>query len=604
MFIVFEGIDGSGKTTISNRVSERLRATGLRVTHVREEGTFRSTSAQAIRELGRDARNLMLSPISELLLYVARDGQSLEEMVIPALATSDVVIADRYLYSAELLATAGRGLPASVAASIVGPVAARALPDLAILIDVPSDIARARRKVSKLLAPDRRSSSRKGLAGGGLQVKLQRAHRELAEANPDLWLIVDNDDVDLDAIVDSVTAAIAAAAKDGVAAGLAEGRRRLGELRTPAPPPRLSTSADARAALLAWVEHRAAREPNLAAYVLAGFEGDDVDAIRAKLADRAPIVIAHGLAGLDDAASWRLRDQLAERAPDAVARSLSGLVSEEAYRYRRTLAAIAPEGVVASLGGLDDDEAWALRDQLAAVVPDSVTASLAHLASPRADAERRAWLARLPANGPKGYLAARAGARMVAGRSDDRAWKIRELVFALAPVEAIAGMRGDDSARAWQWRHQYAERAMRPVADSLIGMTQPAAWELRERLAGSCREVFTSMAGLDDPEAWALREEHAAAWPSTVCKSLGPLAVTERGQSFIAAVLGNHHGVSLWRNTARTFSSVAVADDHHPARALPSQEIDGLTILRGESRPWAATAATALLLLGARAGVR
>lgn len=600
MFIVFEGIDGSGKTTISNKVSAKLGALGLRVTHVREEGTFRSTAAQAIRELGRDARNLMLSPISELLLYVARDGQSLEEMVLPALATSDIVIADRYLYSAELLAVAGRGLAPEVAAAITGPVAARALPDLAILVDVPADVARARRKVSKLVAKtDKRSSSRKGLTGGGLQARMQKAHRDLAEHNPDKWLIVDNDDVDLDAVVETVTAAIATAHKDGVAAGLAEGRRRQAGVAAPARK-RLSTSDEARAALLAWVDKRMVREPALAAYVLAGFEGDDVHAIRRQLAERAPIVIAQGLSGLDDAASWQLRHDLVERAPDAVARSLSGLVSDEAYRYRRTLAAVAPDGVVASLGGLDDDQAWALRDQLASVVPEAVTGSLGGLASPRADAERRRWLAAQPKGGPRSYLAARAGARMVAGRGDDLAWKVRDLVFDLAPVEAIAGMRGDDGPRAWAWRERFAARAARPVAESLVGLRSPQAWALREQLAPTCREVFTSMIGMDDPEAWALREEFADLWPSTVCKSLGPLATTERGRSFMAAVLSNHAGVSLWRNTGRIYGlqSATTATDPRLERDLRRGEVEGVTILRNEARAWTASAAAELSLLG------
>src|SRR5688500_3609508 len=120
MFVVFEGIDGSGKTTISNQVGERLRAQGLTVEHVREGGTFSSTAAQAIRELGRDAKNLMLTPTAELLIYAARDIQSLEEMVLPALGRADVVLADRYLYSAHLLATAARGLPEADVASILG----------------------------------------------------------------------------------------------------------------------------------------------------------------------------------------------------------------------------------------------------------------------------------------------------------------------------------------------------------------------------------------------------------------------------------------------------------------------------------------------------
>jgi len=51
MWIVFEGIDGSGKTTLSNMVAKRLRAGGVTVEHVREGGKFASRVTQAIREL-------------------------------------------------------------------------------------------------------------------------------------------------------------------------------------------------------------------------------------------------------------------------------------------------------------------------------------------------------------------------------------------------------------------------------------------------------------------------------------------------------------------------------------------------------------------------
>ena len=62
MFIVFEGIDGSGKTTISNRVAKALRERGLTVEHLREEGAFASSVTQGIRDFCRDARNLALVP--------------------------------------------------------------------------------------------------------------------------------------------------------------------------------------------------------------------------------------------------------------------------------------------------------------------------------------------------------------------------------------------------------------------------------------------------------------------------------------------------------------------------------------------------------------
>ena len=120
MFVVFEGIDGSGKTTISNLAAERLRAAGLTVEHLREGGKFSSTVTQNLREFGRDVRNLDLTPFAEFFLYVTRDVQLLEEMTRPALGRADVVIADRFLFSAEVLARHGRGLPEACAAPGAG----------------------------------------------------------------------------------------------------------------------------------------------------------------------------------------------------------------------------------------------------------------------------------------------------------------------------------------------------------------------------------------------------------------------------------------------------------------------------------------------------
>ena len=109
MFVVFEGIDGSGKTTISNRVAKALRERGLSVEHLREEGAFASKVTQGIREFCRDARNMALTPRAELMLYVAREVQLADEVLRPALVRADVVIADRYFYTAEVLAQ-GRDL--------------------------------------------------------------------------------------------------------------------------------------------------------------------------------------------------------------------------------------------------------------------------------------------------------------------------------------------------------------------------------------------------------------------------------------------------------------------------------------------------------------
>src|SRR5688500_17026770 len=111
MLVVFEGIDGSGKTTLSNRVAKALAKRDVRVRHVREGGRLNSPTAEAIRMFARDQRNAALSPVAEMLLYAARDAQNLDEAMRPALADADVVIADRFAYTALVMATTGRGVP-------------------------------------------------------------------------------------------------------------------------------------------------------------------------------------------------------------------------------------------------------------------------------------------------------------------------------------------------------------------------------------------------------------------------------------------------------------------------------------------------------------
>ena len=177
MFVVFEGIDGSGKTTLSGRVARRLREEGLSVEHLREGGKFASAVTEEIRAFGRDARNLELSPEAELLIYAAREAQLLDEATIKAIAACDVVIADRYFFTAEVLAIHGRGLPAERVRALLHAASRGIVPDLVILIDTDPQIARARRRVAKILAPDAKAPSRKGLSGAGLLHRLRAGYQ-------------------------------------------------------------------------------------------------------------------------------------------------------------------------------------------------------------------------------------------------------------------------------------------------------------------------------------------------------------------------------------------------------------------------------------------
>ena len=232
---------------------------------------------QAIRDLCRDARNLALVPRAELLLYVAREIQLAEEVVIPGLSRADIVITDRYLYTAEVLARQIRDLPDATIRAIIDDAAGGVWPDMVVLVDVDPSVARGRRKVAKLMAREQRPSSRKGLAGSGLGQRLREGYLSLAAGDPDRWVVVDNTDADLDELVTHICDAIFKARAQGVQAAVAS--ERTAHAGNGARRPRndnaapITTAEAALAAFLGWVDDRAQREPTLAAYVLAGLSG-------------------------------------------------------------------------------------------------------------------------------------------------------------------------------------------------------------------------------------------------------------------------------------------------------------------------------------------
>ncbi len=565
MFIVFEGIDGSGKTTVSNMVAQRLRDTGLTVEHLREGGKFSSPVTQAIREFGRDARNLDLTPHAEFFLYVTRDVQLLDEMTRPALGRADVVIADRFLYSAEIIGRYGRGLPADWIRPVLAAAARGIDPDLVILVDVDPNVARARRKVSKLLTQDKRPPSRKGLSGVGMQHRFRAGYHEMAAADPKKWVKVDNDQ-DLTVTVDYVFKILLAAAKQGVPAALDVARTAAPPAK-PAPPP-VSTPKEALAYFLQLIDRRADKEPHVAAYLLGGLFGPGVDERKKSLVERAPDTILAGINGLTDAASWDLRERLAEKSPARVARSLGGLarLQPQAAAMRARLVNVVPLDVLASLDTVDSDEAWALRDRLAGDYPDVVAGSVTRLATPRAWELREAWLASKGGDAALSeYEAARIMCKSITGLDDDRSWDLRKIARESAPISAVASVKFVVSDKAWKWRAKYLERAPKAVLDTIARVDDPRAWGLREKVVATVKEAIDSMNELDGDSAWRLREQVADVWPSTVVKSLGALATTPRGKALVDRQLAKYPGnLSLLKHVAAIALGAHVDSDLIP----------------------------------------
>ncbi len=548
MFVVFEGIDGSGKTTISNLVVEQLRARGLSVKHLRAEGKFVSTVSESIRSLARDSRNLELVPQAEFLLYVARDVQLIEEALRDALRTHDIVLADRFLFTAEAIARFGRRLPEEYIRPVLTAAAGGLSPELVVLVDVDPTLARARRKASKLIAKDQRPPSRKGLSGVGLQHRLRRGYLEMAREGKERWVVVRNEALLEDSVRD-VTELIHQAQREGAAQALAAFTARKGEVdRSGA---QASTPEAALEALVRWLEQRAEREPQVAAYLLSGLAGERIDGLRKALSQRVPEVLLAGLSNLSDEVSWQLREALAEKYPQAVARSLGRLNDERAQALRGQLVAQAPLEVVRGLSGLDDDAAWALRESQLDTQRDAVVSSLSGIASERAFALRASYLEQHKQSIDDSYEIAKTLAKSVQGVADARAWQFREAAKLAAPLSSLSSLTGLVCDRSFEIRAHYLPRAPKVVMATLRMSSDPRAWEMRRQVAMDTKEAIDSLAGLDDEEAWELRERYADLWPSTVVKTLGPLADTARGQAFVTRQLAHHpENISLLKHAA------------------------------------------------------
>ena len=144
LFITFEGLDGSGKTTQMRRLARRLRARGHVVLETVEPGG--TAIGGKIRQVLLDAANQELSPIAELLLYFASRAQNVDERIGPALRRGEIVLADRFTDSTLVYQGCGRGLGAETVLAL-DRIACRGLkPDLTLLvdIDVETSLARAR----------------------------------------------------------------------------------------------------------------------------------------------------------------------------------------------------------------------------------------------------------------------------------------------------------------------------------------------------------------------------------------------------------------------------------------------------------------------------
>ena len=207
LFLSFEGIDGSGKSTQARLLADRLRAAGRQVVLTREPGG--SPGAEEIRRLLVEGAAHRWSAETELLLFNAARRDHVERVIVPALAAGRVVITDRFADSTRVYQGERGGLRAlcdRLHAEVIGLEPARTF-----ILDMPAEAALAR-GLARERGRDRGGAGaedRFEAMGLGLQTRLRAGFRALAAEFPDRCRVVD-----ATGAADAVAAEIAALAEE------------------------------------------------------------------------------------------------------------------------------------------------------------------------------------------------------------------------------------------------------------------------------------------------------------------------------------------------------------------------------------------------------
>ena len=182
MFVSFEGIDGSGKSTQARRLADALREKGHEVVLTREPGG--SPGAEEIRKLVLEGDPERWSPETELLLFTAARRDHLERLILPALAAGQSVICDRFADSTRVYQGL-RGPDLRQKVDMLHDLMIVREPDLTVLVDMDPEVGLAR-------ALGRQGTEERfEQFGADLQAQMRAGFLDLAQAAPKRYVVVD-----------------------------------------------------------------------------------------------------------------------------------------------------------------------------------------------------------------------------------------------------------------------------------------------------------------------------------------------------------------------------------------------------------------------------
>ena len=179
VFIVLEGVEGSGKSTQSLLLSERLTSTGFANLLVREPGS--TNTGEKIRNL--ILQGTELSPLSELFLFSAARSELIQNEILPALDSNSVVVCDRYIYSSIAYQGHAKGLDLNVIAEINSIATSQLVPDLVFLLDIDPELSFKRKQSDPKDRFEKESME--------FHSEVRKGYLSLAKSNQKVWNIID-----------------------------------------------------------------------------------------------------------------------------------------------------------------------------------------------------------------------------------------------------------------------------------------------------------------------------------------------------------------------------------------------------------------------------
>ena len=142
LFIVFEGIDGSGKTTQAELLAEKLTSIQQSNIIIREPGG--TPLGESIRKELKSNPNL--DPVTQLFLFSACRTELIKDVINPNLEEGHIVICDRYIFSTIAYQGHAEGLNIAYIENMIDLSTGGLTPDIVIFIDTPVEIAKKRRE--------------------------------------------------------------------------------------------------------------------------------------------------------------------------------------------------------------------------------------------------------------------------------------------------------------------------------------------------------------------------------------------------------------------------------------------------------------------------